>query len=105
MKETHKGEGNDDPHALAVSGSSEQSAPSDGLSSSAVKSDGLLDFVVLELDEGVLVIAAGVVVGEGAEGIGITALADKPSRRLGAEPHEEDLSDGGKTLEDGRETP
>ena len=105
MKETHKGEGNDDPHALAVSGRSEQSGPSDSLSSSAVKGDGLLDFVVLELDEGVLVVAVSVVVGEGAEGIGITALADEPSRRLGAEPHEENLSDGGETLEDGRETP
>lgn len=72
---------------------------------SLVESDGLLDLVVLELNKRVLVVAAGVVVGEDSESFGVTATANEPSRRLRAEPHETDLDDGGKALEGRGETP
>jgi hypothetical protein len=41
------------------------------------------DFTVLELDSQVVLIAVGVVFGQGLEGLLVAVLGDQPSRRLG----------------------
>ena len=98
-------EGNNDTHALEVATGLEEREPADLGSDLTVELDGGLDFLVLVLDERVLVVAVRVVVGEQLEGVGVAALADEPTGRLGREPDEDDLDDGGETLESGGDTP
>jgi len=96
-----EGEGDDDAHTLAVSNSGEESGPADLLSDSAVELDGSLDFIVLVLDEWILLVTITVVVCEGLQSLSIATLVDQPTRRLGSEPDESDLNDGRETLKSG----
>jgi len=100
-----EGESDDDTHALEVAGGLEEGGPSNLLSDGAVELDGSLDFLVLVLDERILLIAVGVVVGEDLESLGVAVLADQPTRGLGSEPDKGDLDDGGETLESRGNTP
>lgn len=75
------------------------------MSSLGFESDGLLDFVVLEGDQGVGEVTVGVVLGNNLFSALITALVDQPTRRLGDEPDEEELDDGGERLKGGGNAP
>jgi len=88
-----EGESDDNTHALEVTGGLEEGGPSNLLSDGAIKFDGGPDFLILVLNEGVLFIAIGVVVCEGAQCLGIAVLADQPTRRLGGEPDQCNLND------------
>jgi hypothetical protein len=74
-------------------------------SDGAVKLDLRLDFLVLVLHEGVVLVTVGVVVREGLERLGLTTLGHEPTRRLGHEPDEEHLQNGRETLEGRRRAP
>jgi len=100
-----EGEGNDDPHALPVSGVLVEGLPADVGGNGAVEFDGGLDFVELVADERILVVAIGVVVGQGLEGLCLTTLGDEPTRGLGDEPDQSNLEDGRETLENRGYTP
>ena len=67
--------------------------------------NGSLDLFELVLNKGVRIVAVGVIVGEGVEGLSLAALCNEPARGLGAEPKEGKLGDGRGTLEDGGNTP
>lgn len=97
--ETH-----DDPHAATISGCAEKIEPVDA-SSLVLESESLLDFVVLESDKRVRDITVCVPPGDDVLGLFVTALVDQPTRGFREEPDEEDLDDGGQTLESRGDTP
>ena len=70
-----------------------------------IKLNACLDLVELVEDERVRLIAVRVVIGKSLECLGLLALGDKPTRRLGREEDERELKDRGETLEDGGDTP
>lgn len=100
-----EGNGDDDPHAASVTGGGEQAAVTDVSGNGAIELDGGLDLLVLVKDERVLVVAVRVVVTEDVESLLLTTLGDQPTRGLGNEPDEEDLGDGGESLEGRGDTP
>ena len=67
--------------------------------------DGFLDLAVLELDQLVLLVAAGVVVSENLESLLVLALGDQVTGRLRDEPDGNHLEDGRNGLTDRRDTP
>lgn len=71
----------------------------------AVEVDRSLDFLKLVLDERILLVAVCVVVGERVQRLAVLALADEVTGRLGHEPDEEELEDGGDCLEERGNTP
>ena len=64
-----------------------------------------LDLLKLVEDEGVGLVAVGMVVREGVKRLGLLALADEETGGFGDEPDEEELEDGGDGLKDGRNAP
>ena len=70
-----------------------------------VHTDRSLDLFELVLNKGVRIVAVGVIVGEGVEGLSLTTLGNEPTRGLGAEPEEGELGDGRGTLEYGGDAP
>lgn len=63
------------------------------------------DLGQLELYDRVRGVPVGVVLDEHCRGLLDPPLLDEPTWGFGQEPHEEDLQDGGKHLEEGRDTP
>jgi len=63
-----------------------------------------LDFFVLVSNEGTLLVAIGVVIGQDAESLGVPALANEPTGGFGAQP-EDELEDGGDSLNGGWNPP
>lgn len=59
----------------------------------------------LKLDELRVHISLRVVLGQDRVRLLAAATGDEPSRRLGNEPHEEELQYAGRDLEDGRDSP
>jgi hypothetical protein len=100
-----EGDGHNDAETLAVARGGEERLVANVGGDGTVELNGGLDLVVLELNERVLLVAVGVVVTKGANGIGVTTLGNEPTRGLGSEEDQADLQDGGNTLEDGRDTP
>lgn len=94
----------DDPHAATVTGSTEEIEPVDA-SSLGFESKSLLNLVVLESDDGVRDITISVPPGNDVLGLLVTALVDQPTRGFREEPDEEELDDGGETLESRGHTP
>lgn len=62
--------------------------------------DELLNLAVLELHDGTLRIATGVVLGQNLQGLVHTILADKPARRLREPPDTGDLDDRRHALDE-----
>ena len=60
--------------------------------------DRCLDLLELVEDERIGLVAIRMVVREGAQRLGLLALAHEPTRGLGHEPDEEDLDYGGQRL-------
>ena len=100
-----EGDGDDNPHASAVSGGGEEGLPADGVGNFAVAVDHGLDFLIFKLDKRIIVIAVCMVVGQGLQRLFIASLAHEPTRRLGAEPDQANLDDGGESLKSGGDTP
>ena len=100
-----EGDGDDDGHTLPVTRSGPESRPANVGRDGAVELDASLDLVELVKDETVSLVTVGMVVCEGAERLGLLALTDEPTGRLGDEPDEEELEDRGDRLEDGGDTP
>lgn len=67
--------------------------------------DGLLDLAVLELDGGVVVVAAGVVLGQDGQCLFGPVLVDEESGGLGDEPDTDELNDRGDDLDEGDGAP
>ena len=67
--------------------------------------DSSLNLLELVHDERVGLVTVRMVVCERAESLRLFALAHEVTGRLGHEPDEEELEDGGNGLEDGRNTP
>jgi hypothetical protein len=95
----------DDAHAPTVATGSEEGLPANLSSDFTIEVNGGLDFFVLVLDQRIFGVAIGVIVGEGLQSLLMATLADEPTRRLGAEPDEGDLDDGGETLDSRRDAP
>lgn len=98
-------QGDDDGESPAVATGSEKVHVRGGSLGRAVGLDGLLDLTVLELDSGVVNVAAGVVLGEDLEGLLRLVLMDEISRRLGNPPNTTELDDGGDGLDEGDRSP
>lgn len=100
-----EGNGDDNAHAAEVTGSGEELLPRRVGSGLLLKTDHLLDLVDLKLDEGVVVVATAVVLGNDVLGLLELALGDEPTGRLRNEEDEGELENRGKTLEDGGDAP
>lgn len=74
-----EGQGDNDPHTLTIARSREERLVADIGGDGAVELDGGLDFLELVLDERVLLVTIGVIVGERLESLGITTLAHEPT--------------------------
>ena len=98
-------ESEDNRQTLTVTRGLNQGRPTNGSSNGPVEIDGGLDFFVFELNETILFVSIGVVVGQDLKSFIIPALANIPTRGFGAEPKESKLKDGGDTLEGGRNSP
>lgn len=98
-------DGNDDAHTLAVSGGGKQGLPANLLGHRLVEVDGVLDLFIFVLDQRILVVSVGVIVGEGLQGLLVATLADEPTWGLGGEPDEAYLDDRGEGLESRGDAP
>lgn len=120
------GDGDDDPNAPAVTMAGNESLPSHtvlccihqrrisellflgrgrSILTFQVHLNGCLDLLELVEHERVALIAVRVIVCENVKRLGLLALADKPTRRLGNEPDQEELEEGRDGLKDRRDTP
>lgn len=70
-----------------------------------LQAEGLLDFLVFELDGGVVSIAVGMVFGQDSESLLVALLADQPTRGLGDPEDEGELDNRRSSLGQGRQTP
>lgn len=75
-------EGEKDSQPVSVALGLKEVGVAAGLLVLHLQSEGLLDFPVLELHSGVLVVAVAVVLGEDSESILVLVLGDKVTRRL-----------------------
>lgn len=75
----------DDPHASAVTGSAEQVEPADA-SSLSLKSKGLLDFIVFEVNQWVVGVTISMILGKDGLGLVITSTVDQPTWGFWQEP-------------------
>jgi len=70
-----------------------------------LEADGLLDLLVLELNEWVVNVAVSVVLSEHLKRLLGPLLGEQPTRRLGDPEDEHELDDGGKGLDESRDSP
>ncbi|CAG8643614.1 2892_t:CDS:2 [Acaulospora colombiana] len=70
-----------------------------------IEFDTILEFLPLELDDWVVLLAITVVLGQEGAGLSITTVGEKPAGRLRKEPDGEDDDTSGDALEDQRKTP
>jgi len=89
---------NNDPQAAKVTRGTEEVEPGSAFGLS-FELNGFLDFVEFEVDERVILFSSSVVLGENPSGLSLAAFADQPSRGFWDQPDEQDLDDGGQTLE------
>jgi hypothetical protein len=76
-----------------------------GLLGEELKADGLLDLFVLELNQRIVDVAVGVVFSEHLQRIFSPLLGEQPTWRLGDPEDEHELDDGGKGLDESRDSP
>lgn len=67
--------------------------------------DGLLDLVILNIDQLIILVTRGVVLGQDSLGLGVLPLGDQPSRRFRDEPDEEDLEQRRDRLQEAGHAP
>ena len=95
----------DDAHTAEIGAGVEQLEVRRGFLEGLLDSDSLLDFIVLELDEGVVGVPVRVEPGKDSQSLGIISVTDEESGALGDEPDEEELEDGGEGLQDRGNSP
>jgi len=100
-----EGDGENDPHSLLVSLSSEERQPGRTVLGLTLDLNSGLALVEFVLSQRVLVIIGTVVLDEESHGLLFPAIVDAPSRGFGDEPDQDDLRDRRKTLEQRRDTP
>lgn len=94
-------EGDDDGQTPQVALGPEEVEVRGGAVAVAVGLDGLLDLAVLELDEGVVLVAATVVLGQHGKSLLRLVLVDEETRGLGDPPDTDELHHGGDGLDEG----
>ena len=90
---------------VTVTAGSEEIEVATSLLSLVLKSNGILDFLVLELHSLIVLVAVGVVLGKDVEGLFVTLVGHEPTGRFGDPPDEADLDQGWDGLDDGDGSP
>lgn len=76
-------DGDDDGEPPSVSLGLEEIEVAGAVGNLRLNAESLLDLAVLELDSQIVLVAVGVVLGQGLEGLVVAVLGDQPSGRLG----------------------
>lgn len=98
-------EGEEDGKTIAVATGLEEVEVAGVLVVLVLHADGLLDLAELELNERVVLVAVGVVLGEDVEGLLVLLLGDEVTGGLGDPVDEDELDDRGEGLDEGGDTP
>ena len=100
-----EGDSDNNDHTSPVSRGSNESLPANVSSNLGIEFEGSLDFLILVLDDTIIFVTIGVIVGQSAQSLSIATFADEPTGGLWDKDDEADLKDGGDTLQEGRKTP
>lgn len=95
----------DQQESVAVTPGGDELPPAGAPGRVGLELDGLLDLLVLELDERVGGITVGMVLGKDLQGLLWLVLGHEPTGRLGDHPQSGELDNRGKCLHDGRGSP
>jgi len=98
-------EGDDEHESVPVALGLEEIEVGGALLSVEFEADGLLDLLVLELDQRVVDVAVSVVLSENLKGLLGPLLGEQPTRRFGDPEDEHELDDGGESLDQSRDSP